>query len=810
MSDLLSLLRGMPMARPLLGPNSAYGQAAAALGGDGLGVEPPKPVYQGGLKYREKDIDEDSVKAVIKRELEHALGQDGGTLSMERLRAIKYYNGEPLGTEVEGRSTIVMRNVLEAVEWVLPALIRIFTASDQICVVEPTKPEDEAVAKVATEYLTHIFYRDNQGFMILHDWFKDALLEKLGWVKYWWDVQETTTTESFSGITREQYDALLNQDPGTQVEVKEEKEYQKEEDEAPGDWDIEATREQSYPQEAGGWNLDRAIPPQPVPVMLYDCTLKITRQRRRVKIENVPPEEILFSRRAKRGVPIPFLAHRRRWTKSDLVQQGYDEDCIDQVPQYEAPEWNTERVERHREDDDFAQYERRDAAREIWVEESYVWLDLADEGTTELYKVMTAGNGTIILTRDGDPDIECVDEVPFVSLCPVPSPHKLVGMSLADLVMDLQLIKSTLFRQMLDNAYLTNWPRIEIGDDVVNENTYDDLMTHRPGGAIRTKRVGGLAPMMIPFTADKSFPLLEYIDQAQEIRTGVARKNQGINADDLNKTATGVMALQAAAAQRVELFARIFSVGVESLMRGVLGLVRRHQQQERVVRLTGGFFKIDPREWQDEMQVSVSVGLGTGNKDQILQYLATILQTQQGIVQVQQGVNGPLVYAQNVYDVLSKMTENAGFKQSFFADPSRPPPPGAQPPGAQKPDPGQAQAQAIVQATQLKAQATVGAVQMKAQADAQSAQSKAQLDAELQRQKAALEAELQQRRLDHELAMEAEQAKHKMLLERQQAEHELDLQRQQMLAKIAIAQRESELRAARPVGGGFGNGSAAE
>jgi hypothetical protein len=177
---------------------------------------------------------------------------------MERLKAIKYYQGEPLGTEVEGRSTIVMRNVLEAVEWVLPALIRIFTASDQICVVEPTKPEDEAVAKIATEYLTHIFYRDNEGFMILHDWFKDALLEKLGWVKYWWDLQETTENKTYSGATREQYDALLTQDPDAQVEVKEEREYEKpaaDGDEAPGDWDIEATREQSYLQEAGGWNL---------------------------------------------------------------------------------------------------------------------------------------------------------------------------------------------------------------------------------------------------------------------------------------------------------------------------------------------------------------------------------------------------------------------------------------------------------------------------------------------------------------------------------------------------------------------------
>jgi hypothetical protein len=456
MSDLAALAGMMARARPLLRPNSG-GAAAAALGAQQLGPAAPpspQPVYQGGLKYRQRDIDEDKVKGVIKRELEHALGQDGGTLSQERRKALRYYNGEPLGTEVEGRSQIVMRNVLEAVEWVLPALIRIFTASDQICVVRPDEGEDEQVAKQATDYLTHIFYNDNPGFMVLHDWFKDALLEKLGWVKYWWDTQEVIQTKTYTGITREQYDALLTQDPDAQVEVREEKEYQKKAPEAPGDWDIEVEREQSYLQEAGGWNLDRAIPPQPVPVMLYDCTLKITRQRRRVKIENVPPEEILFSRRAKRGV-LPYLAHRCRWTYSDLVAQGYDEDTLDMVPMYDALEWNSERVERHREDDDFAPLDRTDAAREMWVEENYVRLDLEDEGTTELYKVVTANNGAVIRTKDNKPDIVCVDEIPFISLCPVPTPQ--AGRpSPADGV-NLRW-SSTLFRRRW-TMLSTNWPR---------------------------------------------------------------------------------------------------------------------------------------------------------------------------------------------------------------------------------------------------------------------------------------------------------------------------------------------------------------
>src|SRR5580765_7582612 len=339
-------------------------------------------VRQDGLKHAGKEIDEDEVKRVIRHELEHALGQDGGTFSQERKKAIEYYEGMPLGTEVDGRSTVVMRSVLEAVEWVLPALIRIFTASDKICVVEPPLPDQEQNAQIATDYLTVIFYRDNEGFLILHDWMKDALLEKLGWVKYWWDTQYSSEVKTYSGLVREQYDALLAQaGPGG----------------AYGDQDedaddritkVETIEEESYEQEPGGWGIDRAIPAAPQSTMLWDVTLRITKQRRRVRIENVPPEEILFSRRAKRGT-ITFLAHRRMWTYSDLVDQGYDEDCLDEVPQYTREELNSERVARFRLDGtDFPDNERDDGAKEVWVEESYCRLDLHDDGRTELYKVV--------------------------------------------------------------------------------------------------------------------------------------------------------------------------------------------------------------------------------------------------------------------------------------------------------------------------------------------------------------------------------------------------------------------------------------
>jgi hypothetical protein len=804
-----------------------------------------REVIEQGLDLDE--LEEERVKQIIQYELDEALGQDGGELSNARLEAMKYYNGAPEtgGPLVADRSQVVMRTVLEAVEWVLPALIRVFTQSDKLCLVEPPRPGMEEQARQATDFLNHCLMRDNQGFMILRDWFADALLERLGWVKFYWDTQKTTETYTYSGQTEETYYALLGEDEGVET--------------------VKLTRRR---QKADSFNLDRPqvpppppsgppsppllsptglppqppaglptgfppgspaapalsppgtppglpagapagpppapglsspapsvglpLPPPPPPpeIELYDFTLRVTREYGYVKVVNVPPEEVLFSKRAKRG-EVPFLSHRRSWTYSDLVQQGYDRECLDLVPMDDSPEYNSERVERLG-GGMWSGGERKtgDSGRVIWVEENYVYLSVDEDGpTSELYRVMTAGNGKVILTKDDKPAVECVDEIPFVSICPIPASHSLgSGLSLADLTMDLQQIKSTLMRQMIDNAFLSNWPRIEVADDSVNENTYDDLLTLRPGGIVRTRRLGGIGPMMIPFTADKTFPLVAYIDKTAQLRTGVSSEGQMVSPDALNNTAAASIAmLQQSAAQRVELFARIFAHGVEELMRGVMRLIRKNQQQERMIRVTGGWLNVNPREWRQEMPVTVSVGLGTGNRDQILQHLMQIIQLQGTIVQQQQGVHGPLVYSQNVFDALKALQENAGFKGSFFADPKQGPPPGSPPPPPPQPDPKAA-------AEAAKIQASMQLEQMEAQANVQAIGVKAQAEQQLMMEKARAEAMIQQQKLEHEKQMGLLKVQHETELERQKAENALAVGMAKIKILGEVKQREVQLK----------------
>jgi hypothetical protein len=298
-------------------------------------------------------------------------------------------------------------------------------------------------------------------------------------------------------------------------------------------------------------------------------------------------------------------------------------------------------------------------------------------------------------------------------------------------------------------------------------------------------------PHVTPFVAASAQPLVEYLDQTQEVRTGVARHNQGLNPDDLNKTATGVSLIQQAASQRCELIARVFGRSVQELVRGILGLVRRHQQQARIVMVTGRPLTMDPSMWQEELDVTVNVGLGTGNKDQITQNLMAILQLQNGVVQLQGGPTGPLVYPQNVYAALEKLTESSGFKESFFADPSQPPPQGTAPP-PQKPDPEMAKVQGQMQLAQMKAQSQLEINRQKAQAAVAVGGQQAQQEVAIERDKTNSEMQLEREQLMHRMALEQRDAENRYKLEILKLQHEIAIEKM----RADMQQRESEARIA--------------
>jgi len=502
------------------------------------------------------------------------------------------------------------------------------------------------------------------------------------------------------------------------------------------------------------------------PVIFRTHTVMIAKKVTRggVKIENIPPEEFLLSKKAVSIKDAPFAAHRKLISRSDLVAMGFDPEVVDNLPSYDELSFTGERLARYSQGEMPNQDTSMDnSMQEVEVYECYIRADMDDDGIAEMRQIFYSGSE--ILSN------EETDYVPFHSLCPIPIPHKFFGESMADRTMDIQLIKSTVVRQMLDNLYLSNNARVGAVEGQVN---LDDLLSVTPGGVVRLKNANAIVPMAVPQVINQAFPMLEYLDNQQSKRTGISDAQQGLNPDVLqNVTAAAVAAATQASSGKLELIARIFAQsGVKSLFMGILQLVCKYQDKPTIIRLRGKFVPIDPRQWSNQYDLEINVGLGTGNKQEQMAMLQMVLAKQEAILQ-QYGPANPLCTVGQYRATLGRFIEAAGFvdSQEFFKEITPEVEQQLQQPKEPQPDPN-------MQALMQQAQAQVEITRQKAMADIQARQMKAQADIELAREKAA--AELQQER---------ESAMLEMQLQREKTAAELQLRREELSAEIMLKQQ---------------------
>jgi len=624
----------------------------------------------------------------IHSEITDSLGY-GGEISDQREEAIKYYYALPFGNEVDGRSQYVDSTVQDTIEWIKPSLMRVFASGDEMVKFTPHGPEDVAAAEQATDYVNYVFTKDNPGWEILYSWFHDALLQKNGIVKVWWDEYPETQREEYRGLTDMEFEVLS------------------------ANKDIEVIEHEEYYEE----------------VTYHNIVIHRKDYNGKIKIENVPPDEFLISREAKGIQNARFVCHRVRKTLSELRVMYPDEDFgpEDLGGGYSEESYNAERLARYEFDNssDIADGwggNEEEALREYWLHESFIRTDYDEDGIAELRKVCSVGN--YIFSNDE------IDKVPLVSITPLKIPHKFFGMSVADLVMDLQLIKSTLMRNLMDNAYNQNFGRYAVLEGQAN---LDDLLTQRPGGVVRVKSPNAVMPLATPPLQPESFQMLGYLDDVRESRTGVNKNTQGLNADALTShtTATAVNAVMSNAQSRVELIARQFAeTGVKELMYCIYELLLKNQDKERVVMLRNQWVPVRPDMWNDKMDCTVSVALGNGSKDQQMAHLSQMLQF---AAQAMQG-GLPIVTPQNMYNLGAALVKAMGYQN--VDDYLTPPPP----PQSQQPSPEQQLAQMEMQVKQKELEIKTADIQLKAAKIQQEAQKDA-VDAQLKAEELALERE---------------------------------------------------------------------
>jgi len=611
-------------------------------------------------------------------------------LQADRAEAIQVYRGDNTNPAEEGRSQYVARDVYDVVETVKPQLLKLFLSGDEVVRFNPVGPEDVEQAKLETEFINYVALQRNNAFELFDGWLHDGLVQKNGYVLAYWDDAEQTDKEQYERLADEEL-ALLLQSGGEVTEHE-----------------------------------------------LTDEGHKVTIERKRglpcVKYQNLAPENVRVSHQHDRVAlsECDFVERIEEKTLAQLRDEGFDvpDDLSDgglSESDYEA----AIREEEHaRESEGADPSMRRVKVRECWIRTALY----SGGKRAELRHVILVG--TTILEN------EATDLIPVIGWSPAPLPHQHHGMSMVDEATDLQDVKTALTRGVLDTVYLSLQGRHAINTNVVN---LDDMLVSRPGGVVRVDGDphAAIAPLTNPPTQSVGLQAIEYFDQVRESRTGITRYTSGLDPNALNKTATGIMQLQAASMARVELKARRFAEAVKDLFIVTHALTLKHGRGPQMVELSNQWVTVDPSNWKRRTDMTISVGLGTGNRQEQNMFLMQMLQ-----VALRQGL--PLGFSDpaHVYAMLARLTNNAGFRaaEEFWVDPS------SQPPKQQPPDPKlmieQAKLQQAQQETQIDAQMKQAEMMGGQQAEAaklQQAQQEAVLRAEVELRKAQIQADTQLR-----------------------------------------------------------------
>lgn len=617
-----------------------------------------------------KPMDDDEVLSYVEHWLNDSLDFSASELSHQRAESMRYYYGQPFGNEQEGKSRVVTRDVQETVDWIMPSLMKVFTSGGDVVKYEPQTAEDVPQAEQETEYINYLFTRRNQGFKQMYDWFQDALLAKTGVMKVYVEDEVTPTFDIYDGIDEEQVLEILSEE-GTEALARTD-------------------------------NGDGT----------FALKVKRTKTRRNIKTTCIEPENFLINRTAQSVEDANFVCHREEKTVSELREMGVPEEVLDSMP-FDSYDWadsSPEKLARESFDGtgefQYSSAELSDATRKIWLNDCYCNLDVDGDGFAELRRIIYVGNHVVFN--------EPYDCKPFAVINSHRIAHKFHGMSIYDKIHDIQEIRSTLMRNIMDNIYRNNNGRYSVVDGQVN---MEDLLSNEAAGIVRVKSQEAIKPLTVPQLTSDAYSMLDRLEGDRAKRTGVSDQSRGLDGNTLhsNQAAMSVNQIMTAAEQQIDLIARMFAeTGVRDLFQLLHDFAIKYQDQEEVFQLRGQFVKVTPADWRSRSDLTVTVGIGNMNKDQQLMHLMRMFEQAQAVIAG--GGMGILVTEKNIYNLLKAMAENAGYKDvsKYWTDPDSP--------EAQQAAKQKAEADAKPKPEDIKAQADL----QRAQADAMAKQAEAQ------------------------------------------------------------------------------------
>lgn len=569
-------------------------------------------------------LTDSEVRAIVGARASSALGAAAAELTSDREIALDFYYGRPLGNEIDGRSQVVTKDLMDVIEWRMPSLMRIFATSESVQF-DPVGPEDTEEAKQETGYVRHVIWKKNPGFMTTYNWLKDGLQQKVGYVKYWWQDEEKLEYDEYSGLSDDELMLTMQT--------------------LESEGDVEVTG--SEQDENGLWSIKLRIKKK------YGCA----------KIDCVPPEEVIVSSSCRGSIKdADFVGHLRLNVKrSELIEQGYDRKRVEELTSYTLDASQQGAIARDTVSESTMDEDGGDwASEELTLLECYTYVDKDDDGIAELRRFLLAGNDT--LEDDEAPEIQ------WESWTPYPVPHRHVGLAEFDRMEDIQRINTALNRGLLDNIYFTMNPRL-----IFDKNTVDIsmLQINRPGGHVANDGSPSMSIMPVPVSpmAGQILPVIDYMSQTLEKRTGVGRNSMGVDADVLSNSTKGAyMDAKSSANQMTEAIARIFAeTGLSSLYSSVHRLLMRHQDFTTRVKIGANWVEVNPTEWQERPNLTVSVGLGNSSKEEIRANLNVMAQAQAATREA----DPALVQSKNIYALFKRLQSELGMEnENFITDPN--------------------------------------------------------------------------------------------------------------------------------------------
>jgi len=637
---------------------------------------------------------EDEIQGAVKNAIEAAIDYVDSDIRDQRERAQKYFDGAVDLSHEEGRSKVVSTKVRDVVRGAKPGLMRVFLTNDKFVEFTPKGPEDVANAEQATAY-THWVFNKVGGYNVLNNAIHDSLVKKVGLVKVWWNNYCAAKSYTYENLSDEEVEMLLSDDD---VEV------------------LEHSQEISMEMDQFGMEA---------PVNVHSMVISHKREEGQMVVEGIPPEEFFIDGSAKSIDDAYIVCHKSEKYAGDLVAMGFDQDVIDGLAgSGDDSSGDEEQILRFGESVDSEEDIVNDPSmRLVVVTEAYMKIDIEGDGVPTLHKFLCGGTNYEILEQ------EPWDRVPFADFHVDPEPHAFYGRSLAELVMNDQDTTTSVLRGILDNVALTNTPRLEVNEDLVE---MDDVLNNEIGAIIRSEQIGSVNPLVVPFVAGATLPALQYLDMLVEEKTGISKMSMGLNADALqNTTATGAALTAQASAGHVEVMARNLAEGMKRLFQLMLHVAVKNSPDEQMMRLNGEFIPVDPSVWDIDMDMEINVGLGTGKEDVKAAALMQTFQTQQQIWQTYGAQNG-LVSMTQMRNTLSDMLALSGLKNAdrYYApmtdEKEQQLIAAQQQQAAQAGQQGDPMAEALIQAETIKAQAKLQGDQMRMQGKMQGDQIKMQ------------------------------------------------------------------------------------